>query len=112
MENSIRQHPDTVAIDLPAKDGTLLHIVLHKEEDTGRFTYSSLVEVKERTPYGLRPLVAYRAGSVIRAPRHKGLGLHDGVPGLLIEGHWLTTLSDWIEMLGEASVDTWKVDAP
>lgn len=103
-------HPDTAEMDIPAQDGTLLHIVLHKEEDTGRFTYSSMVEVQQHTPYGLRPLVTYRMGSVVRAPRNKLFGLHDKDPGLAIEGHWLITISDWMEMLSEASVDTWKVD--
>lgn len=103
-------HPETAEIDVPAVDGTLLHIVLNKEEDTGRFTYSSMVEVQQHTPYGLRPLVTYSMGAVLRAPRNKPFRLHDGDAGLVIEGHWLITVGDWMEMLSEASVDTWKVD--
>lgn len=113
MSTSTRrgEHPEAAAIDVPAKDGTLLHVTLHREADTGRFTYSSLLEVQGHTAHGLRPLVSYYAGSIHHVDRARGLCLHDGTPDLLIEGHWLIHLSDWIEMLTEASVDTWGVDS-
>lgn len=103
-------HPDNAAIDIPAQDGTLLRITLHRESDTGRFTYSSLVDVQRHTPHGLRPVASYRMGPMVRAPRNRGFGLHAEDPGLTIEGHWMIVIGDWMEMLSEASVDTWKVD--
>lgn len=103
-------HPDNAAIDVPAQDGTLLRLTLHRESDTGRFTYSSMVDVQRHTPFGLRPVASYRMGSMARAPRDRSFGLHGNDLGLTIEGHWLITIGDWMEMLSEASVDTWKVD--
>ena len=96
-------------MDVPAQDGTLLRLTLHQEEGSTRFTYSSMVEVQQHTTHGLRPLVTYRMGSMLRAPRNKSFSLHDREPGLTIEGHWLITIGDWMEMLTEASIDTWKV---
>lgn len=112
MVKPVREHPETVEIDLPSVDGTLLHLVLNREEETGRFTYTSVVEIQEHTSHGLRPLVTYKAGSILRAPRRgRGFMLHDLEPGLTIEDPWIITLSDWIEMFTEASVDVWKVEA-
>jgi hypothetical protein len=110
----MKQHPETAAIDIPATDGTLLRLTLHREDDSGRFTYASLLEIQEHTASGLRPVMPYSAGSIVRAPNGaKGsLQIHDQVPGLTIERHWLINVADWIEMLTEASVDTWGVDAP
>lgn len=109
--NAVKKSPESVAVDLPAQDGTLLRLTMHLEEKSGRFGYDSLLEVQEHTPHGLRPLVSYRAGSVIHAPREKGLTLHDQIPGLTIGGHWLIHLSDWIDMMTEESIDIWKADA-
>lgn len=110
--SAAQEHPETAEMDVPAADGTLLHLVMNRESDTGRFTYASAVEVQEHTPHGLRPLAAYSAGAFIWAPRDKGFGLDGDRPGLRIDGHWLITVSDWINMFGEASVDIWGVDAP
>ena len=108
---TVRDHPETVEIDIPSMDGTLLHLVMNQEEGTGRFTYSRTIEFQQHTPYGLRPIAVFPAGGILRAPRDRGFGLHGGDPDLRIEGHWMITLSDWIEMFTEASVDIWKVDA-
>ena len=111
-QEKVREHPETVEIDIPARDGTLLHLVMNQEEGTGRFTYSSVVEVQEHTTHGLRPSVTYKAGGILRAPRRtQGFGLHDLEPGLTIERHWMITLSDWIEMFTEASADVWSAEA-
>lgn len=106
----MKQQPETAALDLPATDGTLLRLTLHQDDDTGRFTYASTLEIQEHTEHGLRPVASYSAASVLSMPRDRGLQMHDQVPGLMIEGHWLITVSDWIEMLTEASVDIWKAD--
>jgi len=90
----------------------MLRLTLHQDEATGRFTYDSDLGVQEHTDHGLRPLFGYKAGAIRHVDRRKGLGLHDQMPNLRIGGHWLTHLSDWIEMMTEESVDIWKVDAP
>ncbi|AXH66416.1 hypothetical protein SEA_SATIS_267 [Streptomyces phage Satis] len=108
----MKKIPETVAIDLPARDGTLLHLTLHQDENfpSGGFSNDSLLEVQEHTEHGLRPLVAYRVGSVLAV--EGDLTLHDGTPDLTIERHWLTTLADWLIMMAESSIDVWRVGAP
>lgn len=100
--------PESAAIDLPARDGTLLHLTLHRDEELpgGGFSGNSLLEVQEHTTHGLRPVAGYRLRSVLAV--EGDFGLHDGTPDLTIERHWLTTLTDWLIMLVEASTDTWK----
>lgn len=104
------KHPELAVIDVPARDGSLLHITLHRDEKTGAFTYDSELEIQEYVAHGLRPLAQYKAGSFVRAPRRPhGFQLHDLDPGLVIGGHWVIAVSDWIEMLTEDSIDLWKV---
>lgn len=105
-------HPERVSIDIPAEDGTLLRFTMNLDQNVGRFTMHSRVdvgEIKEYRALPLRPLVAYYADNVLAADRTHGLGLHTAEPGLRIEGGWLTHLSDWIEMMIEASEEVWGV---
>jgi hypothetical protein len=104
------QHPALAVMDVPARDGSLLHITLHRDEKTGAFTYDSELEIQEYAAHGLRPLAQYKAGSFVLAPRRPhGFQLHDKNPGLTIGGHWVIAVSDWVEMLTEDSIDLWKV---
>lgn len=107
-----KSKPDEMAIDIPARDGTLLHITLRRDDD-GAFGEKSQVEVQEHTAHGLRPLTTFTAiaiqGAAAWSPlRRGGLQIHDQVPGLTIESHWLTTLTDWLLMAAETDIDVWS----
>jgi hypothetical protein len=104
--------PDQMAIDVPTMDGTLLHLTMNRDE-AGHFSDDSPVAVEQHTANGLRPLVGYRANAFRHAAQWRPgkpsqLQLHDLEPGLTIEGHWLTTLSDWILMAAETDIDVWS----
>lgn len=107
--------PNEMSIDIPAQDGTLLHLTLHRD-GAGLFGGESQVEVQQHTAHGLRPLASYGAVALQEAaawrPGGKSeLRLHDQVPSLTIESHWLTTLTDWTLMAAETDLDLWSADA-
>lgn len=105
-------HPERASVDIPAEDGTLLRFTINLDQNTGRFTGDSRVdvgEIKEYRARPLHPLVAYYADHILKVDRTRGLGLHTAEPGLRIDGGWLTHLSDWIEMMIDASEDVWGV---
>lgn len=104
--------PDEMAIDVPARDGTLLRLTMRRDS-AGLFGDDSPVEIQQHTPTGLRPLVGYyaRAFRQADAGRFDGpsrLQLHDLEPGLTIERHWLTTATDWMLMAAETDIDIWS----
>lgn len=104
--------PDEMVIDVPARDGTLLHLTMRRD-DAGLFTEDSPVEIQIHTSAGLRPAANYRAVAFGQAARWipgrvSQLQLHDLEPGLTIESHWLTTVTDWTMMAAEADLDIWS----
>lgn len=106
-----KAHPGSVSIDISARDGSLLHVVLVQDPTAKAFTEDSRLEFEERTSYGLRPLVAYRVRNFVQADRSKDFGLHDGIPELRIDTGWMTHLADWIEMMTESSHDFWGAES-
>lgn len=106
--------PDEMVIDIPARDGTLLRLTM-RQDDAGQFGDDSPVQVQRHTAAGLRPVVGYRASAFRHAAawrpgKPSQLQLHDLEPGLTIEGHWLTTVTDWTLMAAETDIDVWSGD--
>ena len=101
-----------MSIDLPAQDGTLLRITMHRDGQ-GSFSGESQVAVQQHTRNGLHGLVTYSASGVQEAAawrpmRPVELRLHDQVPGLTIKGAPLNALVDWIVLTFEADLDIWR----
>lgn len=92
---------NTMAMDVVAKDGTILRLTVHRT-DEGHVELDSLVEVAEHYSGGLRPLVAYRLRSMLV---DGDLTLHDQVPGLVIEQPWLITFGNWAWLAAETLTD-------
>lgn len=100
--------PENVGMDVPSIDGTLLRLTLHPDEKRGgAFTGDSLVEVQRHTTTGLRPVVSYHASHLTNADWSRPLGLHDGDPGLAIDGTWRSVVMDWASLMCDASLDIW-----
>lgn len=104
--------PDEMSIDIPASDGTLLHLTMRRDE-AGRFSEKSEVEIQGHTPGGLRPLTSFRAGDFAKASGwipggRGGLMLSDPMPNIRIESHWLGTLTDWTLMAADTDIDIWR----
>lgn len=102
-------HPESVALDIPSIDGTLLHLTLHPDgKRGGAFTNDSLVEIQRHTAAGLRPVVSYHAGHFVNADWSRSLRLHDGDPDLAIGGTWRSVVMDWASLMCDASLDLWR----
>lgn len=104
--------PDEMAIDIPAKDGTLLRLTM-RQDDAGTFGDDSPVEIQIHTSAGLRPAVSYKAMAFRHAAdwrpgKPSQLQIHDLDPGLTIERNWLTTITDWILMAADTDIDIWS----
>lgn len=104
--------PDEMAIDIPTRNGTLLRFTMRRDT-ADLFTEDSEVEVQQHTPHGLRPLATYKASAIRQAsvwvPRRTcELTLSDQDPGLTVQSHWLTALTDWTMMAADTDLDTWS----
>lgn len=94
--------PDTRSMDITAKDGTPLRLTV-TVTDEGHVELRNLLEVAECREGYEAPLVAYTVESFLAAADDAGkLTLHDQVPDLTIERHWMVTAGDWLQQLAEA----------
>lgn len=96
----------TLSMDVVAADGTVLRLTVHRT-DSGHVELDNMLEIAEHRRGDLLPLAAYTVQGFLTAADDRGaLTLHDQVPGLAIENHWMTTAGDWLQMLSEDLTDT------
>lgn len=100
--------PESVCIDLPAEDGTLLRFTVHRDAQGGFFG-GAQVEVQRHTEHGLRPVAAYTSEALLGVEWN--LILHDGNKEMTVARHWMVTLSDWLLLMAESGIDIWKATA-
>lgn len=98
--------PESVCIDIPAEDGTLLRFTVHRDGHGGFFS-DAQAEVQRHTDHGLRPVAAYTVGALLNVEWN--LTLHDGDQGMTVARHWMVTLCDWLILMAESGIDIWKV---
>lgn len=104
----MKEHPESIGMDIPATDGTLLRLTLHPDgKRGGAFTGDSVIEIQMHTPGGLRPVTSYHASHFTTAPWSRAFVLHDGDPDLAIPGTWRSVIADWASLACDASLDLW-----
>lgn len=97
--------PESLNMDVIARDGTILRLNVTLTP-SGHVQLDSELKIGECGATGIRHLVGYKVEGFLTAADDRGqLTLHDQIPGLTIERHWMTAAADWLQMLAEDLTD-------
>lgn len=97
----LKTSPSPLSMDVLARDGQVLRLTVH-QTDAGHVELDNLLEVAEVLRVGSLVLVrAYSVhGFLASADDHNTVVLN-AESDMVIEGDWMTTIGDWLQMLAE-----------
>lgn len=92
---------EELCMDVLARDRTRLRLTVSVKE-SGRVELDNPIKVAELRNGRAVPLTAYTVQGFLAAADDRGqLTLHDQIPGLTIDRHWMLAAGDWLHMLAE-----------
>ena len=102
--NTNRHKPNTVSMDVMAKNGTVLRLTVTLT-DAGHVELDSLLEVEEYSPGDddFLPLTAFTVKGFLEASDDSGrLTLVDPMPPITVDRPMMIVAGDWLQTLAES----------